>query len=280
MNISLKYEHKPSRVALDEGQERIEHRKNNAKRHKRRRKKNYILYYIILLFLLTVSCVTLSLTVLFNISEIKVIGAENLDKEKILLSANVDIGTNLVRLEKGQVVDKIIKQNINIDDCTIKKKFPSTLVINVKKSTPYLIINSQGSYYTLSKSGRVMNISQQVDSFDIVYIYGLELPPEKLGDFIDLEQDTISNSMKIIEAIHKNKLEKTSKINIKDMTAIKLFYDNRIEIVIGNTRDIDYKLQIANEIIQTKISQQERGVLDVQISGKAYFKEDSDLVFS
>lgn len=280
MDIRLKYEQKPSKVVLDEGQERIVHRKSNAKRHKRRRKKNYILYYIILLFLLTVSCVTLSLTVLFNISEIKIIGADNMDKEKILSSANVDIGTNLVRLKKSQVVDRIINQNINIDDCTIKKKFPSTLVINIKESEPYLIINSEGSYYTLSKSGRVMNISQQVDSFDIVYIYGLALPPEKLGDFIDLEQDAIANSMKIIDAIHKNKLEKTSKINIKDMTAIKLFYDNRIEIVIGNTRDIDYKLQIANEIIQTKISEQERGVLDVQISGKAYFKEDSDLVFS
>lgn len=254
-------------------QSRNQSRKSNVKRHRRRHKKNYILHYIILIFLFSVVIVTMSFTVLFNIKEIIITGNTKINKNEVISSSGIAIGDNLLRIKKSKIESNILKSSIFLDGVDVKRKFPSTLNINLDIAKPTTGVNYEGKYYYFSKNGRLIEISETNTHSDIIVFWGVDLEKIKLGEYLKPnEKNEYEIALKIRKSIKEASFEKIEAVDLRNPAYIKLYYGTQIEVVLGNLNDIDYKLKMAKKVIDTEITYGETGILDVQISGKAFFR--------
>lgn len=268
----MKYEKNMKRQVSSQ-ETRNQSRENNAKRHKRRHKKNYVLHYIIMIFLLSVVLVTMSYTVLFNIKTIKISENSILKNDEVIKVSGVSVGDNLLRIKTKRIEQKILNHSIYLDTADVKRKFPSTLDINLKFASATYGVNYEGMYYFFSSKGRLIEISKTNTHTDIATFWGVDLNKMKKGEYLKpTEKNELETAMLLKKAIDGSGIEKIQAVDLRDVANIKLYHGTKIEIILGNLNDIDYKLKMAKKVIDTQITYGETVILDVQISGKAYLR--------
>ena len=114
---------------------------------RRRRAGNYLIYYILLGIILTVVCVTLSMTVFFNISTITASGSSVYTSEQILAAVDAREGDNLLRLNVGRLEERALEQLVSAESVDISRKFPDSLEITVTDGVPSMQVGVNGVYY-------------------------------------------------------------------------------------------------------------------------------------
>ncbi len=277
----MKYE-KSVKRQISSQEVRSQSRQNNAKRHKRRHKKNYILHYIIIIFLLIIVLVTMSFTVLFNIKSFNVSQNTILKNEEVIKASGVTVGKNLLRINTSEIEKKILYHSIFLDTVEVKRKFPSTLDINLQFAKATYGVYYGGLYYFFSGKGRVIEISEKNTHTDIVTFWGIDLNKIKLGEYIKPSEENkneLEIAMTLKKAIDDSEIEKIQAVDLRDIANIKLYYGTEIEVIFGNLSDVDYKLKMAKKIIDTQITYGETVILDVQISGKAYLRPTESIKY-
>ncbi|MEG2429860.1 MAG: hypothetical protein RSA99_05700, partial [Oscillospiraceae bacterium] len=109
---------------------------------------------------------------------------------------------------------------------------------------------------------------------ELMLINGINLENIQVGDYFKInDKNNYDICKEILEAIKKSELSNINFINMSDLANVRVYYNNAIEIKLGNVANLDYKFKFAKEIINTKLSKDDQGVLDVQINGKSFFRQ-------
>jgi cell division septal protein FtsQ len=247
-------------------------RKANSKRHRKRRKRSYTLYYLFVLLLVLITGITLSVTVFFNIQQIKISGSDNYTADQIASLADVSEGDNLFRLNLKKMRQTVLEQATELDDVTIRRDLPETLVFELTPAEPTAVVLSSGKYYLISSGLRIIRVMDTLEGYEsLLQISGMDLSDHDLGDF--LTGDSVyENLTKVLTQIKESKLESVQGISIDEAEEIQLNYQNRIGISLGSTMELSDKLALAGQIITENVGPTETGVLDVSRLGTAYFR--------
>ena len=218
-------------------------------------KKKYLLYLSIFLLLSTINSQSLINLKLFKIKDIEVLeDKSNIDNSvKEIIEDNLTIlkNQNIFLLDKKQIVKKISDNNW-ISNFSIQKKYPSKLIVNLKKTEPIakIIVDNEifyvGSNFKLIKSKIQFNDLPNIfgkpeinefkklitnlnlsslsyrDISDIYYLksgrWNLKIQNEVI---IKLPKDNILESLNLVNKILENK-------NISSKNTIDLTVKNQI----------------------------------------------------
>ncbi len=233
------------------------------------------------LLILIAICVGMSLTVFFKIDEITVEGKTRYAKEDIIAACMINKGDNLLLCDTSPGVKKIQEEFPYIEEVDIQKKIFNKINIAVTEAKPSSVVEYNGRYLVLSKSGKVIEINNQNKYKDIPEILGVKLKNVKLSSKIQYQDGNLAKYPdKILEGIGKYKISDIKKIDISDTTSIKLIRSNGFSIIIGTFADIEYKLQTAADILSKNVRENVSGTLDVSLAspngGKSYLKLESE----
>ena len=132
----------------------------NSSKRLRRRRRNMSAYYFLVIMLVAGVGLSLSMTFLFNIKEIRVSGVTQYSVEEIIDASQVYVGDNMVRMKSDEVKSKILSSLIYIEEIEIKKAFPDSLELNVIASVPYANIEYDGGYIMVSQEGKILEIGR------------------------------------------------------------------------------------------------------------------------
>lgn len=244
---------------------------SNVKRE-RRRKRLQPFFYVAVVVLVLVLVVTLSMTVLFNIKTIKVEGSSEYDASEIVKASEIYKGDNLVRLNTETAKHKILTNLMYVDDVTIKKEFPSTLVIETVASVPAMNIVDASGYIVVSEGLKELSTSTVPDE-DLLQVVGFE--PGSVSDDAKLSSSDDQKS-KILSTIYSQlkdlgMLDSIVSVDLTDKYDIILNYADRVYIKLGAYSDLDYKIRYANTVITQNIPEQKSGYLIFVNSNSASF---------
>lgn len=258
----------------------------NSRRHKRRRKRNYILYYIILIFLLSVTGITLSLTVFFNIENIIVTGTEGnisvapVADNVVISSSKLKIGENMFRINTGKTASNVVSGNLTIDHAEIKRRLPNTLEIKVTMAKPKAEIFYDKKYYSLSESNKIIGVGEEPLDKTAYKVVGADLKDIKAG--MKLTADN-KNKIEIIDdvivALRETDIPEITIFDVSQDMDIRLFYGDSFEIKVGGILELSYKLQWAVNIIDNKLTaDNEMGIIDVSVDNGHYYFKHTDSI--
>ena len=218
-------------------------------------KKKYLLYLSIFFLLSTINSQSLINLKLFKIKDIEVLedksNINNSVKEIIEDNLTIFKNQNIFLLDKNQIVKKISDNNW-ISNFSIQKKYPSKLIVNLKKTEPIAKIIVDNEIFYVGSNFKL--IKSKIQFNDLPNIFG----KPKINEFKKLitNLNLSSLSYKDISDIYYLKSGRWN-LKIQDDVIIKLPRDNILEslnlvkkildnknIIIKNTIDLTIKNQI------------------------------------
>jgi len=261
--------------------EKVEMNSGSSVKRQRRRKQKIHGYYFMVIILVLVIGTALSMTLLFNIKEIVIVGSSQYNNVEIIKASGISRGDNLIRLDTGEARSKVLAEMLYLDDIQFRKKFADSIEVELFPSREMAYVECQGGYMLISEGWRILGVSEQPDKKGLLRINGFDTMTNKLKDTMrsaDPDKDELLKN--ILNSMEKTGLVNITLIDISDKYNITLVYEGRINLMIGNSKDLEYKLKYAGHILKEELRNNKIGYLIYHDSlGYSYVsKEEYDMI--
>lgn len=250
-------------------------KKNKPKKKQENKSKRPLIIFLILLFFIC-GLVFLLFSSLFKIQKIEIKNNSRVSKEEIEELGDFDSYRNIFWANNLNV-SKDLEQNPYIEDVSIHKRFPNTLVVEVKERIPRYMLQIADSYAYINNQGYILEISTENIGLPIILGFKTDLSNAQAGQRIDVEDlkrmDTI---IKIVETAAVHNIDGLiTKIDISDERNYTLVLESEGKTVyLGEATDLNTRM-----IYLSGILSREKGVsgeifLDMNLNTEdAYFRE-------
>ena len=236
-------------------------------------------FSIFLVVIIAVFFLILAFENLFNIKEVKVDGisaAVPYNAEDVTAFLDIQEGTNLITYDSDKAKRSLLYQFPYIEKIEIKKRFPSTLVINITENKGTLYVKLGEDNFILSSNGRVLEI---VDDPFYDGKSRTELVAEGVKrcvcgeDIVFDKNETLEILSTIAGCLDSYGLsDKITRLDIRDKFDVRLMYDNRFEIKFGIYENAENKIELFSHMINNKIWEDTTGIIDISDGSEALVK--------
>lgn len=222
--------------------------RKRKERQRKVRKRRLVAFFIFFLIILLAVGVALSLTVLFPISNLQFTGSEIYSAEQIADVSGIDIGDNLFNISKRDTLNKLKAKLPYIESVEFERTLPDTLKVTVTDAQKYACYQVDNMFYTVSKSGWVLEESaEQSENVFLVIANGVKC---KVGSQLEIEaEDTQSQ----IDALVGYLLAQELNINYVDVTDnvnLKVGVEGRFDVEFGTENSLENKIRHLSSMIE------------------------------
>lgn len=246
----------------------------NTARHKRRRRRNLKLYYF-MLAIVTVSVVAvLSLTVFFKVTNIEVSGECPYPEGSVIASSGIKKGDNLLMINRNKIENKLLSAYLNIDSVKIKKRLPSSVIIETVPAKALFAVSAENGYAVVSEKGKVLEIVPEAPE-ELMMLLGMKAEGISCGDPVG---DALSGFENNVYSIYSE----FSAVGISDIRSvefissadIRVSVGGRLLVKLGSEARLKYKAELVSKVIAEKIGETETGTIDASVPGTVGFLPD------
>lgn len=246
----------------------------NVKRIRRRNR--WLPLYIFIVLVLTAGVgVALSTTVFFNVETIIVTGeAQQYTVTEIVKAADVCSGDNLIKLDTDKVAERVYDELIYIETVNVQKKFPDELVIDVQKCREsYNIVFDNGILLTSATGKIISNSVEAAEGLPVFYGYlpAVLSPGEKL-----VSQDEQKDKIFYLftQVMSRELSSPITSVDMTDKYDIRVCFDDRIIFDLGNWNELEYKITLAETVID-RLGIEREGYLTMVGNNQCSFRDSS-----
>lgn len=251
-------------------------RNNSRKRTRRRSRWNNLYGLAVVLIVLTVG-ITICYTFLFNLSEIRVSGESDMySAEEIVTAAGIKKGDNLLRLDTEKSEKQILDKLLYVETAKISKKFPSSVEIKVTRCIPAYNVFYEGGSLLVSKKGKILTDNGSGTSYTsngLPVIYGYEPSVLTAGKLVSTENEHKKEAFnELITCLGtKGDCDITS-FDMTDEFSITVTYKNGMIFRMGGWSDVEYKLNLAESVMQDESIRGKKGYLTMIGTNQCSFR--------
>lgn len=220
-------------------------RQQSSKRHHRRTRYHALYFALVVLLVLGVG-VSLSMTLLFNITTIEVANETQYAQEDIIRLSGIEAGDNLVRLDTAVAAESIRASLPYAEKVTVKRKFPSTVEITVTEAVAVANVEYSHGYLLISASNRNLETTEHPVA-DLLIIKGFDPANDVPGEYFTSREPGEDDVLRAITAATIDSgVENVYAIDIAKHYNVIVYYENGNVFEMGNYTDAVYKLRLAD----------------------------------
>lgn len=208
---------------------------------------------------IVIICIALTLAYynVFALKQANIIGIEKYYSGKQILDISGIVNSNstfFVQLNKDKIEKKIEKALPYVEKVDISVDYPSTININIVPAIPIAAIECGNKYYSVNQSGKIL---EQYDNapINLPIVWGYELceynPAEYIRSDDELKQTILQE---LINGLANEKYKDIKYINMTHRTAITMNYDDRVEIKLGSSVDLEFKMKAVKAVIDSGVN--------------------------
>ena len=220
----------------------------------------------------------LSLTVLFNVSEVKVAKAgKHYQPEQIIEAADVEVGDNMVATNWDRVKEKVEQKLPYVLSLEIKKTVSGKITFSVVDDTATLVFKTSKGYALADANCKVLEIVKEKPKNNGLTLLTVKnrinADPGETISFADDGESILYDTIRT--AIKNSGIGNITGIDISDPENIYLEYQSRYRLYLGNSEDIEYKLREAKKIIaeEDENDPNQIGEINLSILKKVYVEK-------
>ena len=254
-------------------------RKNSGKRMRRRRRMMSVYTVVVILLVLTVG-VTMCFTFLFNIDEIVISGeSETYTYMEIVEASGIHAGDNLLRLDYKKAEQRILDQLLYVETADVDRDFPSTLRITVTRCIPAYNVQYDKGVLLVSRKGKILADNNfYTDTENLPIIYGFDPADTEAGKPIRSKNENKYDAFEqLISRFDRDDGADIASIDISNEYAITVNYRSGMIFKMGNWNDVEYKLDLAQNVMNDDSIKGKKGYLTMIGSNQCSFRSSGEL---
>lgn len=255
-------------------------RQNSGKRMRRRKRMMSVYVITIILLVLTIG-ITMCFTFLFNIDKIVVSGeSQTYNEMDIVKISGIRAGDNLFRLNTKKAEQKIMDGLLYVETADVSRDFPSTLRINVTRCIPAYNVQYDDGVLLVSRQGKILsdnNFYSDIENLPI--IYGLQPSETETGKALQsVNPNKYDAFSQIISRFDRDDNALIESIDITNEYEIVVNYRNGLVFEMGNWSDVEYKLDLAQNVMNDDTIKGKKGYLKMVGSNQCSFRGNGEVV--
>lgn len=224
--------------------------------------------FIMLISLFAILCLKLSY---FNIKVIQVNGSKNISDKDIVNLSNISIGNNIFYIHTTSSINNILS-NPYIYSASIKKKLPSTIIIDVIERNAVFYAKYDNKYLVIDSDGIVLQKKDDIKNMKLVRLDGFDYSKVEVGKPIKDDDKRKIDAMTTIGSMipSSSAVSGMTSVDLTSSVDIKVYFGD-LYIRLGDATNIDKKVNKAVNILQRKELQGAKGYIDVSFDGNPVF---------
>lgn len=237
-------------------------------------RKKRILTSVSILVIIIIGFMVLALkSSYFNISNVSVENVSIVSKDEIQVLSEA-LGKNIFLINKDKMISKI-KSNPYVDSADIKRKLPASIMIDVKEKQIKGIYHHKDTYINIDKEGRMVHAVNKFPSGRLPLIEGVEVGEYVPNQSLIKDDDIKLKALKEILCIGDYNETKGmfESINISDPYSIVLKTKEGIIVKIGDSSNLEYKLESVVGCLNSPQVKGSKGILEIEPEGTAVFRK-------
>lgn len=235
------------------------------KKRKRRRRGGLGRLLRPLSVLLAAVAVVAALTLFFKVEQITVTGAERYTAEEIIAASGVEIGDNLVLLDRYHLAQRIYSDLPYITDVRPKQEFPSTLHIDVTETRTAAVIQGAGGYWLFNTGGKLLEAVDTSGAADYLQISGVSAVEPSVSAALLLPEESPISAARLLDLLaaldEQGVLNRADSVDCSDPKILVLQYDGRFRVEMLYDADFSYKIAGLRQIVEEALEPNETGTL-------------------
>jgi cell division protein FtsQ len=253
------------------------HKEKKSKARRLSRRKGVFSYVVLISIFAVLFVYTLLHTFLCNIKEIKVKGNTVYTGSEIVAISGVRLKDNLNRLDFDRIKTSILKYLVEIEDVEFETSLSGNLTIKITECEPTVAVETGGGFLVISQGGKIFQKVSEPPK-NVLLVKGFEPDSSELGAKLTSDNaDKQQTYNDLTSLIAEKKLDKIRSVNISDVYNIELDYDGRVTVKPGNFSNLSYKLDYAQTVLTTPLTEDSEGFLILRGSNIASFISKSDM---
>ena len=254
-----------------------EKRQQQNKKRRLKKKVRRALYGILIFLGIAIVLIVLSLTVLFKIETINITGNKKYSTQQITAVLPIEKEKNLFIADTKGASEKLEKNLPYIYEADIKRKFPSTINVNITETPKvYYIKNADKTYTLLDDRFKVLEARSAKKPKKSVEIKKAAVKSAVAGEAVVLNNEkTLKQLVKLSDIVKQINMEKVTAIYSQDINNNFVVYDGRITIKLGSLDNAEDKLYSALAAIDklSDTNPQAEGEITATNDKQIYFTE-------
>ena len=248
---------------------------------RKRRRRSKVFYKAVSIIAISVAVIavviTLCLTVCFKIDDIKVTGNKKYTQEQIIEMLPIEKQKNLFLTDTKGASQELEKALPYVFKAEIKRKLPSTVVVNITETPKvYSIKTQEKNYILMDQNFKLLEAGVNKRPKNSVEIKKAEIKSVVAGKPVKFNKEQTEKDLKAMtELIDRLKLDEISAISSVDVNTNSMVYDGRITIKLGTTEKLENKVYSALAAIE-KLNESDpnaEGVITATSDKQIYFTE-------
>lgn len=228
----------------------------------------------------------LAIFLLFKVSEIQVTGdpIEGVSEEEIIAISGCEYGDNLFFLSSGSLCRRLEEEIPYVRQAKIVKHFPNAVEIRLSSAQVAACVYGDGGWLYVNEDGKILE-KRDTPQSGVMQIMGLSPSETQPGKNVSVEdEDTQAAYQAILSALSEVRADESGAygglnlngftlLDMSDLAAIRMFYEDRVEFLFGTPLELDYKVKAGCRFL-LEMTTRETGVMDLSAAGdtkRAYF---------
>lgn len=222
------------------------------------------------------------ISIFFKVEFVTVSGADKYTGYMVQEASGIQIGDNLLTLDKVRASGRIIAALPYVESVRIGIQLPDTVNIEITEmDVVYSIKDSTGVWWLINSDGRVIINADSATAGGNTQILGIQLQSPvsgqqaaaadvvvSLGDAGQTTQNLpgdsrLSAALSILQYLEDNSIiGAVASVDVTDLNDIQLWYGQQYQVLLGDTTQLGYKIQCMKSAI-AKLEDYQEGILDV-----------------
>lgn len=183
----------------------------------------------------------------FTVGSVIVEGNKYVSVEDVYRIADIPESINIFSLNTATIKMRLM-QDLRIDETTVSRQFPGTIVITIKERKPMAYVASNYGFLEIDKQGVVLAVLKNLKQINVPMITGTRLENEYVGDKVEnLAVKNIVNYLSLLDEVTLNQL---SEVNSRSSDEIVVYTLNSVHIRLGNSERLADKAKLTNEMLR------------------------------
>jgi len=168
----------------------------------------------------------------FYIKDVQVEGIERLTTSEVLQQVLIPPDTSIFKLDINRIFREIQSQSL-VKKVTVRKKLPSTILIEVIERTPYVCVGKDKKFWEVDEEGVVLKAVQDFEG--LLLIEGID--PFKEKEVLLKALNILKFSRRLNLTVERIEVERGDR-------GIVTYLDNNIQLILGVTPRYNYLFYI------------------------------------
>lgn len=248
--------------------------RRRSKRHRQRQSEYHRtgVFARVLVMLAVVAAVVLGVAIFFRVHSVEVQGNKIYSQEQVVEASGLESGDNLLMVNRSAVAGSIKARMPYVRDVSVSPVMPDTVVIQVVESEIAALVRSDvGAQWYINTEGRVLGGSVEGFRGQIVELTGFTITAPKAGATAvaaEGQSENMESALQVLQALEGTGIiGEVTALHAEKIYDLILYCGNRLEIRIGGTEQLDYKVQYL-QLVMEELEPYQTGIVDLTFDVK------------